>query len=35
MLKKVDALLVEKFPHIILSFVAFWLTLVAFGLYNS
>lgn len=35
MLKKIDAMLVEKFPHIILSFTAFWLTLVAFGLYNA
>ncbi len=35
MLKKIDKLLVEKFPHLILSFAAFWLTLVAFGLYNS
>lgn len=35
MLKKVDALLVEKFPHIILSFVVFWLGLVAYGLINS
>jgi hypothetical protein len=35
MLKKIDKLLVEKFPHIILSFTAFWLSLVAFGLYNA
>lgn len=35
MLKKVDKLLVEKFPHIILSFTAFWLSLVAYGLINS
>lgn len=35
MLKKIDALLVEKFPHIIMSFVVFWLSLVAIGLYNA
>ena len=35
MLKKIDEFLMVKFPHIILSFVAFWLSLVAFGLYNS
>lgn len=35
MLKKIDKLLVEKFPHIILSFVVFWLALVAIGLFSS
>ncbi len=35
MLKKIDALLMDKFPHIILGFTAFWLSLIAFGLYNS
>jgi hypothetical protein len=35
MLKKIDTLLVEKFPHIILSFTVFWLSLVAYGFLNS
>lgn len=35
MLKKIDKLLIEKFPHIILSFTAFWLLLIAYGLYNN
>jgi len=35
MLKKIDAMLVEKFPHLILGFTTFWLSLVAFGLYNA
>ncbi|EGL55788.1 hypothetical protein MAMP_02782 [Methylophaga aminisulfidivorans MP] len=35
MLKKIDKLLIEKFPHIILGFTVFWLSLIAFGLYNN
>ncbi|KKM87044.1 hypothetical protein LCGC14_1272930 [marine sediment metagenome] len=35
MLKKLDTLLVEKFPHIIMGFTVFWLALVAYGLYNN
>jgi hypothetical protein len=35
MLKKIDKLLVEKFPHLIFGFTIFWLSLVAFGLFNS
>lgn len=35
MLKKLDKILVEKFPHIIMGFVIFWLSLVAYGLINS
>ena len=35
MLKKLDTLLVEKFPYIILAFVIFWLSLVAYGLFNA
>ncbi len=32
MLKKLDKILMEKFPHIILAFTAFWLGLVLIGL---
>lgn len=32
MLKKLDKLLMEKFPHIILAFTVFWLGLVIIGL---
>lgn len=35
MLKKLDKLLIEKFPHIILAFTFFWLGLVAYGLIMS
>lgn len=35
MFKKLDKLLIEKFPHIILAFTFFWLALVAYGLFNS
>jgi hypothetical protein len=35
MLKKIDKLLIEKFPHIILGFTAFWLLLIAYGLYHN
>lgn len=35
MLKKLDKLLIEKFPHIILAFSVFWLGLIAYGLLNS
>ena len=34
MLKKLDKLLIEKFPHIILAFTFFWLGLVAYGTYD-
>lgn len=35
MLKKLDKLLMEKFPHIILAFTVFWLGLVVIGLINA
>lgn len=35
MFEKIDKLLMEKFPHIILGFCVFWLGLVAIGLIFS
>ena len=34
MLKKLDTLLVDKFPFIIFGFVLFWLGLIAFDLFH-
>lgn len=35
MFEKLDKLVIDKFPHIILAFTAFWLTIVAVGLILS
>lgn len=35
MLKKIDTLLIEKFPHLIFGFTFFWLALIAYGLYHA
>lgn len=34
-MEKFEKFVVEKFPVIIFSFTAFWLSLVAYGLINS
>lgn len=35
MFEKIDKLVMEKFPHIILAFCVFWLGIVAIGLILS